>query len=436
MFVSSRFNTDFEKIELGFAFYGKLLFLLTAVFFVRPSAMGNEYTSVGVGLVIIAFLLHLMDAYYRSKKIGFSRQNNIIFLGVLMLFCYIGLQALLVPNHQNIVSVLKTVLANVALISFAAMILSDERTKKMFFQWFTWLTLLTCISVLVTFILTTVIPLEHLFLFQIRYGTSGGYQEAGQTYFPFTTLYGVLNYEQLALPRFLGLFRESGLTQMFILWMLYNLESLDMNKVWVKIVLIVGLIFTFSTAGIAFLFINLVAKYLVNLKLWRALLLGLVAYLAIFHMPFIGINDKIDTGHGTSVSDRQQAMTNAWNSLQDHPMGVGFNNNDVHNSGINLLAASNMIGVVGFLLCLLVYFLGMTAVENKKRYFLSVLPIVLTSLFSQPILDAPLVYIMFLAPYAAAADKLGNTAKAALLTKNWAGFGASPLYKSKLQSTI
>lgn len=418
------------------AFYGKLILLLGAVFFVRPSAMGNEYTSIGVALVFIAFLLHLMDVRYRNGKIKFSRQNAIVFLSVLLLFSYIGLQALLVPNHENIESIIKTVMANVILLFFAALILSDESAKKLFFQWFTWLTLFTCVSVVVTFILTAFMPLENLFLFQIRYGSSGGYQEAGQTYFPFTTIYGVLNYEQLSLPRFLGLFRESGLTQMFILWMLYNLESLDLNKLWVKIVLVVGLIFTFSTAGIAFLFINLVAKCVINLKLWRAVLLGIVAYIAILHTPFIGINDKIDTGHGTSVSDRQQAMVNAWTSLQENPMGVGFNNNDNHNSGINLLAASNMIGIVGFLLCLCVYFSGITAVGNKKRYFLSVLPIVLTSLLSQPILDAPLVYIMFLAPYVAATAERGAQDKAALLPYYWSRVRSSALYTSKLKSKI
>jgi hypothetical protein len=270
--------------------------------------------------------------------------------------------------------------------------------------------------------------MNDLYLFQlIKAGSNEAASESGSTFFPFTIIYGVLHYDYIELPRLLGLFRESGIAQMFMIWALYNLKSIGLNKLWIKVLLIVGVILTFSTAGIAVLCINMVAQQLLNFKILRDFLMIAVAYSVIIYAPFIGLEDKQDTGHGKSISDRQVATFNAWETLKEHPLGVGFNNSKVSYSGINLLGASNMIGVIGFTLCLGTYLLPMLAADNRKRYFLAVLPIIITSLTSQPLLDAPFLYIMFLAPYVA--DETSVVAKIKLRYK-------VPVKSGQLRSSV
>lgn len=381
----------------GLTFYLKIICLLTTAFLVRPSAFGNEYTNYGLAMIFVAIAFHIMDCIYRGIKLTISKNNFAVVSMVLVFFSYIAIQSMLIPNHMNLGSIYKTYIANVLIILVSAMILTDDFAKKKFFKWFTWVILITTISSIITLVLTLFIPMEKLYLFKLQFG--GNEAMAGSTYFPFTIIYGVLHYDHIELPRLLGLFRESGIAQMFMLWALFNLKSIDMNKVWVKIVLIIGVILTFSTAGIAVLCVNIVVQQLINLKLLRSIMLLIISYCIIMYVPFIGLHDKVDTGHGKSVSDRQEATFNAWDTLSEHPFGIGFNNSTVFNSGINLMAASNMIGVIGFFLCLFVYFFPAITAGNRKRYILSMLPIVLTSLTSQPLIDAPLVYIMLLAPY-------------------------------------
>ena len=86
----------------------------------------------------------------------------------------------------------------------------------------------------------------------------------------------------------------------------------------------------------------------------------------------------------------------------DNPFGTGLYDvgiNDVELSGINLLAASSKIGIIGLVLVLMVYILPMLGYHAKKNYLIGITPILITLLYAQPIFDSPLIYALLMANY-------------------------------------
>ncbi|MGN7167362.1 hypothetical protein ACTHSJ_16015 [Paenibacillus cellulositrophicus] len=377
-------------------FYLKIGLMLLTCFLIRPSAFGQQFTAIGIAVSLFTLLLHLHQQKGKGLPVKISSQNLSVIIMTSLLFTLLSLHVVLVNSNNNLDFVLKALIAHIAIIISFGIILSNEESNITFFRWFIKILLLFVFSYYVTLLLSIFIPLNSLQLFKLNIK---GYEGTGNTYFPFTILYSFMSVGEngFKLPRLLGLFRESGILQMFMIWSLFNLKRVNMNKPWVKVTLFLGILASFSTAGVAVLFINLVISFILNKKLIRAAVFVIFAYLAIFYTPFIGVNAKMDT-HGASISDRYIAVENSLNSLKENPLGIGlYNATGFNNSGINLVAASSMIGIQGFLLAILTYLIPMIFVQNKRSYFLSVSPLLITSLTSQPILDAPLVYVMMMA---------------------------------------
>lgn len=374
----------------------KIGLLLLTAFFVKPTAFGEDYSILGLGLALLALLFHLLDCrIHPEKKLGVQGGPRLVLVLVLVLFGYLLGHAMLM-NSVSLMVVLKSAALNGVVALAAAFILSERRASYVFFRSLVIVFLGFVISYYLTLTLAVAWrPMEQLELFRIKIGT---YPSSGTTYFPFTVMYGVYTVDGIRFPRLLGLFRESGILQMFLLWSLFNLKSLRLDKRWIKLTLLLGIAASFSTAGLAILFVNLVLHCLLHRRILSAVFLLLFTYGVIMYAPFIGIHEKNET-HGASISDRTTATEAGIEALEDNPMGAGMYNIKAPNAGINLVAASSMIGVAGVVLTLAVYFAPMLAAERRKRYLLAVIPIVLTSLISQPILDAPLLYLLLMAPY-------------------------------------
>lgn len=378
------------------AFALKITFLLLAAFLIKPTALGENYSMLGIAAALIALLFHLMDCrVHPVKKISIQGPHRLVLFLVLLLFGYLLGHAMLM-NSIFLQNVLKATLLNCIIVFVAAVILSEAKANYIFFRSM----VIILISFIVSYYLTItlavfVAPLEQLELFKIQIGD---YPSSGMTYLPFTVMYGVYTVDGIRFPRLLGLFRESGILQMFLIWSLFNLKSLRLNRLWIKGVLLLGIVATFSTAGLAILFANLVLFLMLNKKIMRGLALLCFTYVLVMYAPFIGINDKTQT-HGASISDRTLATEAGLEALGNNPFGAGMYNTRIPNAGINLVAASSMIGVAGVLLTMLVYLAPALAAGDKKRYVLAVIPILLTSLISQPLLDAPLLYLLLMAPY-------------------------------------
>lgn len=375
-------------------FYIKIGLMLLTCYLIRPSAFGQQYTAIGIMIALVTLLLHLYQQKRGGKPVIILPQNKAVIIMTCLLFTFLAFHVLLVSSNHNLDYVLKALVAHIAIVTAFGVILSDERSNVIFFRGFIKTLLIFVFSYYITIVLSIFIPIENLKIFKLNIE---GYEGTGNTYFPFTILYSFMNVGELQLPRLLGLFREAGILQMFMIWALFNLKRINMNTWKIKLTLILGIIASFSTAGIAVLVISLVISFVLNKKLVRAFIFIVVAYIAVFYTPIIGVNAKMDT-HGASISDRYIATENSLNLLKDNPFGVGlYNTTGYENSGINLVAASSMIGIQGFILTIATYLIPLIFVENKKNYFLSVSPILVTSIASQPILDAPLVYVIMMA---------------------------------------
>jgi hypothetical protein len=76
--------------------------------------------------------------------------------------------------------------------------------------------------------------------------------------------------------------------------------------------------------------------------------------------------------------------------------------NEVENVGINAISAIFHIGVIGFVLYVATFFAGLFGTRSYGdacRYLALISPFLVTSLFFQPVIDAPLILaVLFFFP--------------------------------------
>jgi hypothetical protein len=131
-----------------------------------------------------------------------------------------------------------------------------------------------------------------------------------------------------------------------------------------------------------------------------------VLTLLLLYVPGLGLVDKAVT-HGTSLTDRQDAMTMAlsggdtWRLLFGH--GLFYESTKVvENIGINAISAIFHIGIIGFALYVATFFAGLfgnRSYGGAWRYLTLISPFLVTSLFFQPVIDAPLfLAVLFFFP--------------------------------------
>lgn len=379
--------------------YIKNILLLISVFLLRPSALGQKYTSLSIILILILGFIDFLEHLRNRNNYHIDKKDFIVLITILSLWFYLLIHSFLIGSN-NIEYVLKASITHIIVICCFTIILSNSKVKYLFFRWFIKLLLFFSISYIITFILGMFIGIsfDKLILFNIPVE---GYENSGNIYFPFTQLYGFMTVGNIKLPRALGFFREAGIFQAYLIWAFFNLEQYNLQSNRNKIILLFGIAGTFSTAGIAVLFGVYAVKLFINKRKLLSICLIGVSIIGLIYTPYIGLKSKSVT-HRTSISDRSSATISGLQRLKENPFGVGIYNvevNDVENSGINLFAISYKIGIVGVLLVILVYFLPMHGYLYKEKYFVGILPFFMTLLISQPILDAPFIYIMLLANY-------------------------------------
>lgn len=378
----------------------KVFILLLAAFLMRPSALGQSATTISIYLCLFSLYIHLIQ-FFIKKKIVITRQNTIILFSFFIMWVYLFSQSGL-NDATNFDFTIKAVTSNLLIVISAALTLSDLKANKLFFKWFIYVLAGCAASYLITVTLLIFIKnFESLYLFTIPVK---GYEDAGvgKVYFPFTVIYSFMGVGNVTLPRLLGLFREAGIYQAFLIWGYFSVHLYEFkHPKWIKFFLFAGVIGTFSTAGIGIFFATSALKYLLYRKFLKGLILMPSVYLLINYAPFIGLASKSVT-HSTSITDRTGAISYGLNQLWNNPWGIGMNNalqDQVDNAGISLLSASYMIGVIGMMLVFFVFTVLLFGKYKKKYYIVSMFPIFITMLFSEPIMDAPLVYLMLMATY-------------------------------------
>lgn len=254
------------------------------------------------------------------------------------------------------------------------------------------------LSFLLTVILALGVGLHTLYIATI---SVKHYEGVGDVYFPFTIAYGYREFFGLVLPRCGAGFRESGISQAFFAFAILTIPELRRRRHWLMLLLLViGGIGAQSTTGMALVGLSLGLRVLsiegIGFRM-RFLLLCLVAVLAVISVDTalndqtVGLAAKVDT---QSYYDRKFQTINGFDYFMEHPLGAGVYSTQAP-EGINLIASLGNIGIFGLLAVVMNLWMSLLGSANRLKKAMVLLPLFLTGLTSQPLLDAPFVYLCY-----------------------------------------
>lgn len=362
--------------------------MFISVLFMRPSLLGEEFSSV---VIPVLFLAVLVKVILRNKesKVSFDRSHVIILLLFLLIWIYL-LAVSVLNNAYHLDYTIKAFILHASIITIFSFLLSEKEINKLFFKSIVYILSFCGISSLISILLiefsSTEIIMGHLLDYEVL--------------FPFSVKYGVYTVPNIhVFHRFMAFFREAGIAQAFYAWAVVYCIYFRFHK-FILFALIFGLLATLSTIGILSLSIVLFLLFLFKqnislyARIYRILISGLLVigiYAVLYYMPFIGIEAKSNT-HGGSLDDRSVNMfyaTENWNFF-----GNGMYSAIENHTGINLISMLDEIGLLAFFLVIFLYFSPLVIKKQDNLfYFISFVPIALTSITAQPLLDAPLVYL-------------------------------------------
>lgn len=383
-----------------------IVLLVIAAFFLRPMALGEAFTSLALIFSFIAFISFIVSEHKIEKTKTYSRNQSISGCTILI-WIYLVIHALIsgAKNPQYLFSALVTFSFVICVYSS---ILSDNRSNKYFFTALRVTIILFILSYFTTLLLSLFVPLDKLHLFDIRTSSIVDYSNKwGGVYFPLTPAYGITKVFGLTFFRSPGPFREAGIFQAFIIWVYYTIHSSGRTSFLLKTILILGLVASYSTAGIVIFGLTALVNILFNMDsslTWQIILKKVFTMLIVFgsiliiflYMPIFGLIDKMGKSQA-SIMDRIDATRNGLSLLYDNPFGVGYFNSHDPSIGVNFISASGLIGFPGivlFALLIAVAVFPLNSAKESKAYIVWMFPFILTGLFSQPFIDAPLIYIM------------------------------------------
>lgn len=266
---------------------------------------------------------------------------------------------------------------------------------------FTYLNAAFGLSIIISFVLIQFIDPSVLTLFQLNikgYNTDGSNETSGALIFPFSVSYGLL--VEYNITRFLGIGRESGIGQMFLCWSFVYAYLNKMSK-YVIWTCFFGGALCMATSGIVSLGVSFFILMNVRnndayslLKKYVSFLIPFVMAFVLIFAPGIGLNNKQET-HSASITDRTDAIFDAFNN-EHIVFGTGlYSDHKYDNAAINLLAGVSEYGIVGLFLLLAIFVIPLFYKSINKMYYLAlVAPLVITSMFFQPLFDAPLFYVV------------------------------------------
>lgn len=377
---------------------------------VRPTELGESLTIVGLGLAATSAVLSILS---RAREPQFLLRKGSLVGAVgleVVLWLFLGVQGLL-TLPVGMADLLKALVANLIYVTSAYIVFQDRRAARRFALLWGTLLLISATSYLLTMTLLLIlrVPPESLAVAHIPIPT---YPTSGDVLLPITPVFRnyLLNGH---VPRLLAWLREPGIAQAIFVWSagLYWHEShaRPSFRVAATISLLLGALMTFSTASIASIGVFVGATAFLGTTFPRSRpefvktilrSLALIPFvtlvaLSILLAPVFGLGRKIHL-HSPSVTDRLHAMQVALSNVPSNFWGVGLYGIRGSNAGINLIGELAQIGVIGGMLVLLPYFWVFLRSRPRKLAIATLGPILLTSIVSQPLLDAPLIYAILL----------------------------------------
>jgi hypothetical protein len=381
------------------------LALVLNLFLLRPTALGETYTPLGMLLALPLTALHIV---HNMRKKRFSNPSIRWDIGTLLgmlgvYWLYICPISIYFEKSQLDWVVRELITTGVIVLAYAAFLLDAQANRKFFKILCTVIALLGLSSV-ITVALTAVLGSKdslYLFAIEVKGYTEGNLRPEGSTgavYFPFSMLYSDYVAGTVKLDRYCAFFREAGIYQAVACFCLAY-EAFTRRSKLMMFGLAGGTICAFSSLGIALLAMTIGTIMLFSgtrVRAWRvALTLGVLALIfpVAMYTPYIGLKDKAVT-HGTSLSDRSESIERGLEDVGRNPFGYGLYSSLGTNDGICLLAQMGMMGLFGFMCQVLMLSGWRPGPARNWKKVAACTPLLITAMVSQPLAGAPMMYVI------------------------------------------
>ncbi|KQR05987.1 hypothetical protein ASF74_00910 [Arthrobacter sp. Leaf145] len=385
---------------------------IVGMLFVRPNIWGELYTNIGLGLFLLAAIIALIQDGGRLTFVGneYRPLRSPLFWTAL---AYLWL--LLRASFQGLDTVAQSLggYASMAVCILAVLLIVGDRDRRDFLvKGFIVAVIAVSGSYAVTVALWVIIGVGNGSL-----GTMlvGSWPDPQPVYFPFTTTVATQPIFGLAVPRFVGFGREPGWMAMYGAVAFFLLPLVGWRNKFVKVIIVVAILGTVSTAGFGVLIICIALQFafghrskttlgrFIRACLGLALIAG--AIWAAFYAPVLGFGAKGEQ-NGISLSERS-AATNAgiW-ALFNDPISGGTAAQKV--GAVNLVAAVAAYGVPFSVAMALAVCAPMLSHPNRYRLMPISAALFSTLLMSQPALDSTWVFALASLAAAAALESPGS----------------------------
>jgi hypothetical protein len=380
---------------------GSVVLLALSFLCMRPMLFGERYSAVSIALALAA--LACAAAAGRSSP---ERSSGSVVLWVSLLWIW---NLLLTLRPGVSLEIALRGLANVPLVIGATWIVTSQRFRReLLVKLVIGMVLATCASFVLTFALW---ELNGFGAFQIatipagyKIGSFGVELPGVPLYAPFTTTYGAVLIGHSTIPRLLGIGRESGIMGAVIAWCYFMLPRIGWNRLSWKLLLLIGLAATQSTASFGtFLVVFVLTRFLVgqraaapSITVLRQLA-GTVAlfgagYLAIY-APVLGVQFKLASNE-ISFNGRLQAASDGLLSVLVHPLGQAGAPNLSPNAGINLIGALIVTGAPGLIFSLGALIRPFMLSQDRRAALGPVAVLLITCLTAQPLNESTAFFLL------------------------------------------
>ncbi len=374
---------------------GILLVMIMMLY--KPTTLGAITTPIAM---ILSVLMLFLFSNRNGKKLPISNHVMKMIASVVLYYSYCffncWVQTGLVKN-----TAFKAMISICMIIACYSILLSEIDTYKAFCKAFILFLVFQVCSYLITFALSigrsNVYSLEAFSLYIEKYGYNLN------MYYPFTFATGRWIIFSKQILRLSAMFRECGIAQLFYIWAYSECKYFFERSQLIKIILFLGILFCLSTAGyvclIAFLVLELLltrkeySKKQIGIRISMVLVvMGLI--IMVFTFPGIRIADK----NAVSIKSRLGYYEIVFDLLKKNLL-FGIGANTITGTATTFLQTLYGIGIVGFWLYISIFINAYNSAIDKKRFVLANLASIITLMFSQPIYDAPIVFLLAVLPY-------------------------------------
>ena len=375
------------------------ILLIVVMLLYKPTTLGSVLTPIAMASSMLLLLLY--GKKRGSFKYPMTRVGKKIIFPIYLYYIYCFFQEYVMSGVLNY-NILKGGISILIFVITVSVFMADEPIRFDFVKGFIRLLEFWVISYIISlplfFITSNVYELEVLGIDIPVYGYHLAF------YFPFTPATGRLTLFGIQFLRLASLFRECGIAQLFYIWAFEECHYY-FNKVKThRTILLLGVVFCFSTAGYVCLIAYLVTDMVLNSTRKKnkkefkrsigIIVLCVAIVIAFMTVPGIKLEDK----NKVSYNARITSLGNAMEAMKENPL-FGTGEFFIESTGNSLLQSVYKVGLIGIGLYYAIFVDALRYSRNKKRFILANIASVLTLSLSQPIFDAPLIFLLVIIPY-------------------------------------